>query len=136
MNTTRLPTATADDKAFIERLKIDQSLHKRITVERAIMRRTIAALLAAGYMLRVYDGEEWACDLTVDPVVVMDALMSTDEDKLYVWRKHADGGWQRVGWVYFVYGNSGYEVIADHTTNLSDVLKPVDDYADAIAEIY
>ncbi|QFZ84577.1 hypothetical protein GFK26_18285 [Variovorax paradoxus] len=134
MNTitrTPLPLPTERDKAFLLQGKIHGSLHTRITIEREIFRRTCAALLAAGYELRVYEGGDWACERTTDPVLLENSMMSTDEDWLKVYKP---GQHISIGWVYFVYGNTGWDVINDQTTNLEEALKPVAEYIDQIAE--
>jgi len=128
---TPMPLPTESDKAFLHRLHVDGSLHTRITVEREIFRRTVAALLAAGYELRIWEGEDWACERTADAALLENNMMSTDEDLLKVYEK---GATVSIGWVRFIYGNTGWDVIADNTTNLEAALKPVTDYADAIAE--
>jgi len=91
--------------------------------ERKIVRRTIKALLAAGYNLSVYDGEETTVHASTDPKQIIDAMFTTDSDVLRVYK-----GGLRAGWVQFIYGN-GIDVLSDHTTNLSDVLDPIIDYA-------
>lgn len=113
---------------------------QRQKVERAIARRVIADLIAAGYALSVdngADGDEGNVrdyeTLSRDPVKVFDRMFQTDEDYIFVWeakgaKAHyaaAHSGKEekgKVGWVRFIYGNSGWDVINDHTTNLSNVL--------------
>jgi hypothetical protein len=134
--TVQLPTPTADDLAYLAAAKIDdERLTRRITIERAIVRKTALTFIAAGYRLRVLDGEDWACDETTDLAVVMDAIMSTDEDYLYAFRQMHTGEWREAGSVRFIYGNDGWDVLADHSTNLSEVLKPVDAYVDALSAL-
>jgi hypothetical protein len=95
-------------------------------VERRIMKRTIKELFASGYQLGVNDGEEVTIRHSTDARAVLAALRTTDDDYLLVYR--GDGA--QVGWVRFVYGNSGPDVIADYTTNLETVMRPVEAYAD------
>jgi len=96
----------------------------RITIERKIVTRLIDDLLAAGCELSVFDGEEqhpW----TTDRTAVIRDIMNTDEDGLMV-RRASDG---LKGSVYLVYGNDGWDVIADHTVNLEPLLAGVNGYA-------
>jgi len=132
MPITRLPRPTLGDRAFFERSKIDPSIRPRITVERAVFRKTITLLIDAGYELRVHEGGDWACERTTNHKVLMEAIMSTDEDRLYVYRPDDVVPF---GWVFFVYGNSGWDVLNDHTTNLSEVLEPVDAYVDELSGV-
>ena len=93
--------------------------------ERAVVLKLIDTLLAAGFKLSVNDGQElhpW----TTDRAAVIDAIMNTDEDNL---RAHSD---ELRGFVYLVYGNSGWDVICDYSTSLEDVLAPVNDFAETL----
>jgi hypothetical protein len=105
---------------------------RRINIERDIVLRTVAHLLAAGFYLNIMnggDGEELAepsrnvSDLTL-------ALMETDDEYLQVYGNSNDGTLTPKGWVRFVYGNDGYDVIFDYTTNLDPVLDGIIDYID------
>ncbi len=112
---------------------------QRINVEVAIAARVVGALFDAGYRIRVDDGEMisglFQCP-DKDNVVkradsicgVLLAMQTTDMDRLWV-----TGHGKKGGWVLFVYGNGGWDVVSDYTTNLEDVLKPVNDYADTLA---
>ncbi len=132
--TVPLPVATPDDMAYYERNKPDTGVRLRILIERAIVRKTVEALLAAGYQVAVHDGEETACKRTASLQKVMKAIMATDDDLLTVSQNPgAEGRWEEIGWIKFVYGNSGWDVTSDHTMNLGEVLKPVEEYADALA---
>lgn len=104
----------------------------RIEKEGKIARRTIRTLKAAGYWLRVHDGEEFATPRTRSERELMAALFTTDDDRLFVYRSADSKG--HAGWVWLVYGNSGWDVISDHTTNLEDVLRPVMVYAETLED--
>jgi hypothetical protein len=104
-------------------------VHDRIKVERNICFRAIDTLIKGGYRLRVWDGEDWACERTTDLKTLKEALMSTDEDTVHVY----DAQNKQVGWVAFVYGNdTGHTVIADYTCNMEDVLRDVEQYAEKL----
>ena len=56
--------------------------------------------------------------------------METDDDYLFVYKA---GQSERFGWVRFVYGNDGYDVISDYTINLEKTLKGVNVFAERMA---
>jgi len=101
----------------------DPETRRRIVVERRIVTALIDRALAEGYELSVHDGEEWHL-WTTDRAKVIDAIMNTDEDRLYL-RK--DG---HTAWVYLVYGNSGWDVICDYHTRLEALLEPINTLTD------
>lgn len=41
---------------------------------------------------------------------------------------------KRIGWVRMIYGNDGWDVMADYTTNLEDVLTDANKLADKLEE--
>jgi len=102
-------------------------IRARIAIERKIVTALIDRALAEGYELAVDDGDErhpW----TRDRAEVLDEIMNTDEDYLYM-RK--DGA---CGWVFLVYGNEGYDVIANNTMSLEGLLAPVEALALSLEE--
>jgi hypothetical protein len=107
------------------------TLETRKRLERQIARATIKEALAAGYTLGVFDCEEITLENCADARKVFAAMFTTDDDKLLFYR---DG--KRVGWVWFVYGNSGHDVVCDYTTNLDAVLEPINKLSDKLAERY
>lgn len=128
-------TPTPDDLALFSRCKIDPSVQQRIIIERAIIRRAVTDLLAAGYEVEVFDGEETALPRCTDLDTIMAAIMSTDMDIMRVWRRPdvADAPMYRFGGIQLIYGNDGHDVIADYATNLDDALKGASEMAEAIA---
>lgn len=108
---------------------------RRINIERDIVLRTVDALLAAGYAVGIdEDGDHFygPSNPTRSSDVIIPHLMETDDEYLGVFPAEDATGEERVvrpiAWVYFVYGNDGYDVISDYTTNLDPALKPVFDY--------
>jgi hypothetical protein len=91
---------------------------QRQEFEKKIARKVIDDALAAGYTLDVHDSEEWALRNSFDADAIMAAMFSTDADSL-----HFRKGGELIGWVWFIYGNSGWDVISDYTVNLEDLLK-------------
>lgn len=109
------------------------SVKMRQKVEREICTAVVDALLAAGFSIEVDNGDDMTTQSDVRPTI-LEAMFKTDDERLYVERAGAD---KCVGWVYFVYGNDGWDVISDYTVNLepyigagSRVQKIVDEYAD------
>jgi hypothetical protein len=100
----------------------------RQRIERSIARRFILDALAAGYTIRVNDGtddvaEEHGPFNKVRDVLA--AMFTVDQEHLILCR---DG--KRCGWVQFVYGNDGNDVIADYTTNLEPLMAGANALAD------
>lgn len=96
------------------------SVAMRRHVERQIIRRLVLDAFSAGYLISVDNGEE---EFTIMDRVkpVLDACFSVDEEHLHFYK---DG--RKVGWVFLVYGNSGYDVISDYSTNLEPIMAGAD----------
>ena len=99
---------------------------KLISIEDQIIKATIQVLLDAGYALSVNDGEETTLYRSVTPLLIFKAMKTTDEDYLVVFR-----GAERAGWVRFIYGNDGVEVINDFTINLDPQMDKITEMIDA-----
>lgn len=99
------------------------SIEIRVEIEKRIARKALETMIGAGYYVRVHDGEEWACSITQNIDQALSAMMATDEDRVFVLRHNTAGEgfgkkYQQVGWVHFVYGNDGFDVICNYSTNL------------------
>lgn len=105
------------------------SVEARQQIERRIAKAAVKAFIEAGFTVSVFDGGETVLTDSIDAKAIEAAMFSTDEDQLHVTRT-SDG---LRGWVLFVYGNDGHDVIADNTVNIEDVLKPATELADKIA---
>lgn len=112
------------------------AIKARQRVERSIARRVILDALRAGYTLSVYDGEEVTLKNSTSVKAILAAMFSVDDDYLLF---HKDGhtatkfAGDNDGWVRFVYGNDGPDVVNDYTTNLEEVLKGANALADRYA---
>jgi len=109
-------------------------IKQRQTLERRIVRAVATDALKRGYTVTVDDGsgpDALALRQSSRLADIMAAIMSTDED-LISFYEHG----KRVGAVYFVYGNDGYDVICDHTANdaIYAVIKRADEIARKAAE--
>ncbi|MHC2552434.1 hypothetical protein ACVJ6Q_003729 [Bradyrhizobium elkanii] len=98
-------------------------------MERKIARQIIDDGLAAGYTIDVYDGEETVLKRSTDPEAIIGAMFSTDSDMLIF----HEGG-RRQGSVWFVYGNSGWDVVADYSTRLEPIMVGADKLSDEFLE--
>jgi hypothetical protein len=101
----------------------------RMSIERQVIKRLVQSALAAGYAISVNDGEEITERRCTDVGRIMAAVMTTDEDYLHI---HAAGQTHRFGWVRLIYGNDGWDVICDYTTNLEPLMAPVTAVADRL----
>lgn len=104
----------------------DTGVRYRVATERKIVMALIDHALAEGYELAIDDGDVrpfW----TTDRRTLIDNIMETDEDYL---RFRKDG--KIAGWVFLVYGNEGWDVICDNTTNLEEFLAPITKLAEGL----
>jgi hypothetical protein len=106
----------------------EAQLKARIAAERQIIRALCAHCIKVGFMLSYNDGEEWAVKLSRDLKAIMEHVGSTDEATITI----RDNNGERIGGVSLVYGNDGYDVIADYTVNdqmeeIMHCIKPVID---------
>ena len=90
----------------------------RRIVEREIAAALIADGLAAGYAIAVNNGgDEDELPPSTDAEAILAAMFATDDEHLHFYK---DG--KRAGWVWFVYGNDGWDVISDYSTRLEHVM--------------
>lgn len=118
-----------------ERIKPMPCCHtcQRLTVEHRITTKAVTALLKAGYFLNVDNGgriEELDAPTNARDEILR-VMGETDEEYLTVYRSYLLS--MRIGWVRFIRGNNGWDVISDSTINLKAALKSVEDYIDSIA---
>ena len=92
-------------------------------IEKKIVGLILNSAYSSGYTCRLHDGESWATNKNATIKEIMDNLMATDEETLVVY----DESGKRVGSIFLVYGNGGYDVIADNTDNveINDILSEV-----------
>jgi hypothetical protein len=93
-------------------------------VEERIVSMIIDSILSSGYTLRVHDGELWASSVHDTKEQHMASIRTTDADFIVVFSPNTK---KRIGMIYLVYGNGGYDVICDHTDNMeiNDILAEV-----------
>ena len=116
--------------------KVSPQVKARQQIERAIVSRVVEDILAAGYFLNVENGGDEP-ELFYNTHIAADVLrvmFATDDEYLTVHKiiKGTDRV-RRVGWVHFVYGNDGWDVINDYTVNLESVLEPTMELAESLS---
>lgn len=93
-------------------MRTNADVKRRQKVERMIVRRIVTDAIRLGYTVDVNDGEEVTVMASTSVRKVMAAVMTTDEDYLILHKG------KKRGWVRLVYGNDGWDVVNDYTTNL------------------
>jgi len=132
---------TSDDLTYFAAREVDRprpldpAIKARIIVERAVVRHAVTALVASGLRLRLHDGEAWATAMTQNVADIMGELGACDEESLYSWVPSAEPGKndRYMGKLLLVYGNDGWDVIADHSVALEGVLEPTYAYAETLS---
>jgi len=81
------------------------------TEERFIVKQIVGRALDKGYLLTVFDGEEFPVRCSDDAEAVMAELGHCDEE----WLQVANADCKRIGSIFLVYGNEPDEVVADYT---------------------
>lgn len=109
---------------------------QRINVEQKIVKKVCAALLNAGYRLRTDEQDDPRPEQpTKKLTTILNEMMAVDDEYLAVFLpidKSNVAVLDRVlpmGWVRFVYGNDGWDVISDYTTNLEAIIDPICNWA-------
>jgi len=108
-----------------------RAVHNRQQMERKIVFKVIEDLTKEGYYMRVFDGEEFAGPRSTDHREIKKHLFSTDEDTLCVYRGPTE---PQFGFVSFVYGNNGHDVIHDYAVLLEEDLGAAQALADRLAK--
>lgn len=99
------------------------SVKMRQMVERRIASRLVRDAVRAGYQLSIdYGDGEMGPFSTVE--AIKGVMFQGDDDRVYYYKNGT-----RVGWVWLVYGNDGWDVISDYTTNLASVVEPACEFS-------
>jgi hypothetical protein len=103
-------------------------------VERAIAHEIIKLALAHGYSVTVHDDYEGQGEDTVfhsrDMTEITNALRTTEGDQL---RIHGVDG-RLFGIVTLIYGNEGFDVIADYSSKLECFLAGIEQRVEQVSE--
>jgi hypothetical protein len=109
------------------------NVEQRQAIERKIVGQVIDAAFANGYFVWIDNGGD--DDEIIFCTTADDAkreIMQTDEEYLHLY-KVEDGVQKGYGWVWCVYGNDGWDVIADYSAE-GPISKLVDPIVNAIVD--
>lgn len=104
----------------------------RQAIETRIATEFVTEALKAGFAISLSDCDDesiMTVDKSTDKAVILAAMFGTDDERLYLTQNG-----KRCGWCWFVYGNDGWDVICDYTTNLEPIMPNVEALADKICE--
>jgi len=88
----------------------------RIEIEKQIVGQLLNDALINGFTVSVDDGgERYALSHSVNMDDIMTALMNTDRNEVVFHDKNG----QPAGWARLVYGNNGYDVIANYEIDIT-----------------
>lgn len=121
------------------------SVKMRRMVEKRIVKAFVRSALKAGYRLAVSSDDGYDIDEMLlgskDVKKIMDEAFAADDCHIFLQPATGptveDGSVVSDGWVYFVFGNDGWDVVADYTTNLDGlgVMKEADRLSDHYMEM-
>lgn len=103
------------------------TVEKRRKMERAVVSRFLRDAIKAGYTVSVCDGEAWVLKKSAKVREIMAAMFSVDEETLGIWQ-----GDKKVGNVFLVYGNDGWDVINDYHTSLEHLMAGATEVSDRL----
>ncbi len=127
-------TPHPSDLVYLDHAKVtDPAVRARIVMERAIIRKALEDLIAADCKVRHNDGEDFTTPHIQDIELLMRELMATDEEVLRVYFKD-DEGIPHTGSIVLIYGNDGWDVIADNSVCLEPWLAGASALAEQFAE--
>ena len=92
---------------------IDHEIQARILVEYAVVSSLVDELLEQGCLISINDGDGIALRKSTNRNAILSSIMSVDEEHLIVY--HQTG---RLGSIFLVYGNDGWDVVNDYSTSL------------------
>lgn len=89
---------------------------RRISGERRMVRALVKAIFARGYTVGVHDGEQWAIRRSSKVEAILNETAATDMETIAVFES-VEPTSKILGKFFLVWGNSGAELIADHSDN-------------------
>lgn len=122
-----MKTTPLTDEQII--MKHDPSCRPRARMELEIVNQFLADAKNAGYRLRIDDLEDGKAVPPYGYPSLRDAIFDLDDAYITI----LDDTGESVGWVYFVFGNDGYDCISDYTTTLETFLAPCLALSDRLA---
>lgn len=94
-------------------------IKRRQFIEKKIATKFVNDALAAGYTIGIDNGGDDLEYKGTDKKKILSEMFATDEEHLYVFKPNQN---KPFGWVYFIYGECGWDVINDYTVNLESLL--------------
>ena len=113
--------------------KMNMPFKIRRKLERQIAIRVVKDALAEGWLVTVDNGADEDVTLVRSDSLraVLAAMFATDDETLSF---SQDG--VRKGWVRFVYGNSGWDVVNDYSTGIEALMEGANGLADELETKY
>lgn len=102
----------------------------RQKIERRIVRELLKQLIANSYYVAVDNGETFQQTDKQTPTGIMALMFQTDDE----WLKCRDKVSGKVSTVMLIYGNSGWDVVADYSMSLEHVMEPVHKLSDKLSK--
>lgn len=97
-------------------------------MDRAIVTQCVEELLEQGFNLSLFHEEALAFKHSTNKEQILSNLLQCDEETLAIY----DNTQQRVGWVFFVYGNDGYDVISDYSITIEQYIPKTQELVDKL----
>lgn len=98
------------------------------TLRRKYVRKVVLTILAEGYFITVNNGSFRVCDRNNGITPLLEAMFSTDGDRLEVFPSADKRAHPRpLGWVEFTYLGNFTEMIADYSPTLECFIKDIDE---------
>lgn len=121
-------------------LAMTTAVEQRIKLEKRIAKMIVQNAINLGYTISIHDGEETVLRESNSVKSILSNMHATDVDLVSFFKEG-----NRIGSVTLVYGNDGYDVIADYSWTLyvgkpgrspsgesqvREILGPAEDYAE------
>lgn len=95
-------------------------------LERRAVRKYVQAVLAAGFKIEVFDGEEFF-PKTDKITEILENMFAVDECEL-VLHNSVHASYTGKAWMRFIFGNAPWEVLNDYSVSLEPIVGPVNEY--------
>lgn len=117
-------TLSETDKQILARHSA--GVRGRALIELQVVDALLKAARDAGYTFEIEDADEDDGDMS-DAAQLKAALFNRDAAALLVFNGNRP---QAFGWIRLVFGNDGWDLVSDYSTNLEEFLGPVNAVAD------
>lgn len=99
------------------------------SIEAVIIEKIIQEALKLGFLISVFDGEEYEIEHATDINAIAKAVAITDETTLAFFNQDR----QKLGWIWLIHGNE-WDVISDYADNgpIKVLMKPVNEFVDQL----